>query len=272
MKRGMMSLVLMIGLGAGGCASVESEPPIAARHVVLESLATIERFTTIQRLAEFSKHIPSARAVVILPNLVKAGFIAGGEGGNGVLLAKGADGGWRGPVFMALGSASVGIQAGIQHTELVLLIRSDAALQAVLKRQGSFGAAAGVTFAVYGATMEGATTSNMGADIFAFANSKSGLFGGASLEGAVFVRRRDLNEAYYGPSATPDAILQGQFNNPEASALIRVLTNYTGAPAAGSPSGAQPTAAPQPAPLAPPPGPPASSKPVQAQPLPTPRR
>lgn len=228
MKRPMMTLVLMVGMMAvlGACTRLESDPPIAARHVVASATATIERFTSIVQLHEFSKHIPSARAVVILPNLVKAGFIAGGEGGNGVLLGKGADGNWSQPVFLSMGVASVGLQAGIQQTEVVLLIRSEAALKAVLKHQGSIGAEAGLTMAVYGATMKGATTANADADIWAFANSKSGLFGGMSLEGSVFIRRRDLNEAFYGPGATPEAILQGAHRNPVADPLIQALAAY----------------------------------------------
>ncbi|HAD86185.1 MAG TPA: hypothetical protein DCG48_02385 [Rhodospirillaceae bacterium] len=217
-------LVLVFAVTAlAGCARLESEPPVAARHVVNAATATVERFTTVPQLAESAKHIPTARAVVVFPDLVKAGFIAGGEGGNGVLVARADDGSWSAPVFLSLGVASFGIQAGIQQTEVILTIRSEEALQAVLKNQGSIGADSGITVAVYGAGIEGATTTNIGADILAFANSKSGLYAGASFEGAVFIRRRDLNEAFYGAGATPDAILAGNFSNPAAQPLIQAL-------------------------------------------------
>ena len=196
-KRCTLPLVMILGLLAG-CARLESEPPLATRHLVESAKATVERFSHIKQLAEFARHIPDAKAIAILPNLVKAGFIAGGEGGDGVLLKRNASGGWTGPAFFSLGSASLGLQAGIQQTEVILVIYSDAALQAVLKDQGSIGASTGLTVAVYGAGISGATTTNAGADIAAFANSKSGLFAGLSFEGSVFIRRNDLNDAFYG--------------------------------------------------------------------------
>jgi lipid-binding SYLF domain-containing protein len=72
---------------------------------------------------------------------------------------------------------------------------------------------------------EVSTTANVGVDVLAFSNAKIGLFGGASLEGAVLARRNDLNEAYYGTGATPTAIaLEGQYSNPQADALRAALT------------------------------------------------
>ena len=223
--RGLLALALTFMVLAG-CTRLESEPPVAARHIIAAATATVERFTTVPQLAEAAKHIPTARAVVVFPDLVKAGFIAGGEGGNGVLLARAPDGSWSAPVFLSLGVASFGLQAGIQQTEVVLAIRSDGALKAVLENQGSIGADSGITMAVYGAGIEGAVTTNAGADIVAFANSKSGLYAGFSLEGAVFIRRRDLNEAFYGVGATPDSILAGRQLNPVADPLIQALAAH----------------------------------------------
>lgn len=219
---------LTIFLAAAGllaaCSHLEAEPPAEARKLVKSATETINRFATDQRLRDFTRHIPKARAVAVFPFLIKAGFVAGGEGGNGVLLGHGSDGGWTGPAFLSLGAASFGLQAGVQATEVILVIRSEKALQAVLRNQGSLGADTGITVAVYGAGIEGATTSNLGADIIAFANSKGGLYGGLSLEGAVFIRRRDMNEAVYGAGATPDAILAGQMAMPEADSLKRALS------------------------------------------------
>jgi lipid-binding SYLF domain-containing protein len=133
---------LVTALVLAACTRLESEPSVASRHIISAATATVERFTTVPQLAESAKHIPNARAVIVFPDLVKAGFIAGGEGGNGVLLSRTADGGWSQPVFLSLGVASFGLQAGIQQTEVILTIRSDGALKAVLENQGSLGATA----------------------------------------------------------------------------------------------------------------------------------
>lgn len=218
----LCAVVLLAGLAA--CARIESEPPAATVHVVQAATATVDRFTDIKELAHFRKTLPEARAVVVFPALYKAGFIAGGEGGNGVLLARRKDGTWGYPAFYTLGAASVGLQAGIQATEAILIIRSEGALQAILKNQGTLGAEAGITVAVLGAGVEASTTTNAGADVVAYANSKAGLFGGMSLEGALLVRRTDFNQAFYGPGATPKGIiLDDSFSNPVADPLRQAL-------------------------------------------------
>lgn len=197
----------VLGAALPACTTLQEDSAVKARHLVGASAATIDRFRTIKDLQTFARNIPDSKAVVILPSLVKAGFIGAGEGGNGVLIARYADGSWGQPAFYTLASASVGLQAGIQETEVILLIRNDGALQAILDNQGKFGADAGLTFAVFGVGLEASTTSNLNADVLAFANSKVGLFGGASLEGSVLVRRQDLNTAIYGAKATPQKII-----------------------------------------------------------------
>ena len=155
-----------------------------------------------------------------MPDVYKAGFIGAAEGGNGVLVAKNADGTWGYPAFYTLAAGSVGLQAGAQATEVVLILRNEGALNAIIENQGKLGADAGLTMAIFGVGIEGSTTTNIGADILAFANAKGGLFAGLSLEGAALVRRRDLNEAYYTIGATPQSIvLQAAHNNPNADGL-----------------------------------------------------
>lgn len=226
MRAKMMRPILMLliaGAMLAGCTSLEKDPPVATRNLVQAATKAVTHFTTDSHLKDIVARIPNARAVAVFPLLIKAGLVAGGEGGNGVIMARNADGTWTGPTFISLGAASFGLQAGIQATEVILIIRSEDALKAVLKNQGSVGADTGMTVAIYGAGVESSTTTNLGADIFAFANSRGGLYGGFSLEGAVFVRRRDLNEAYYGPGATPEAILAGQLTNPDADPLKQAL-------------------------------------------------
>ena len=104
------------------------------------------------------------------------------------------------------------------------MVRNDIALEAILEHQGKFGADAGITVGLFGVGMEAATTTNLNADVLAFAHSKVGLFGGVSLEGAVLARRNDLNEAFYGQGATPREIVQGhRFFNPQADPLREAL-------------------------------------------------
>ena len=205
------------------CAGWEESARLTTNNLVVNAAQTVERFRSHEKLKGFSDLLPSARAVVILPTVIKAGFFGGGEAGNGVLLRRADDGSWSYPAFYTLGAASFGLQFGVQDTAIVLIIRSEGALQSILKHQGKIGADTGASVGGVGVGLEASVTTNLGADIVAFASSNIGAYLGASLEGAVLATRRDLNEAYYGEGATPEAIIAGSLKNPAADSLRQVL-------------------------------------------------
>ena len=199
--------VITISVGLASCAEFGDDRLGQARQLVARAAETVERFRTDPDVALFSGYMRGARGIVVLPSVVKAGFVGAAEVGNGVLLARGADGAWSDPAFYTLGAASIGLQIGIQDTEVVLILKSDRAVRSVIEHQGKLGADLGLTVGLTGAGMEASPTTNLGVDIVAVSNSIVGAYGGASLEGAVLVRRKDLNVAYYGAGATPRAIV-----------------------------------------------------------------
>ena len=73
-----------------------------------------------------------ARAVMICPRVLKAGFLFGGQGGDCVLTARDAAGSWSAPAFYGLGGASFGFQAGLQDTQVMFLIMTDRGLRAIM--------------------------------------------------------------------------------------------------------------------------------------------
>ncbi|HEX4533640.1 MAG TPA: lipid-binding SYLF domain-containing protein, partial [Rhizomicrobium sp.] len=91
-----------------------------------------------------------ARAILIVPSLVKGGFIFGGEGGNGVLMARTRHG-WSDPAFYTLASASFGLQIGLEQSQLVMFIMSDRALRGIEQGKVKLGAGAGLTIVTLGA-------------------------------------------------------------------------------------------------------------------------
>ncbi len=221
------AVVLIGAFWLSSCAEFRQDPVTVARNLVNRATETVERFKDFPELKEFARHIPGAKAVVVLPTVIKAGFFVGAEAGNGILIARAGDGKWGYPAFYTLGAASFGIQAGLQDTEIVLVIRSDKAIRAILDHQGKLGADAGLTIGLFGLGVEASTTANLDADVLAFANSKLGVFGGASLEGAVLARRKDLNEAFYGAGATPNAIvMENKHSNGKADPLRAVLAAF----------------------------------------------
>ena len=141
-----------------------------------------------------------ARAVMICPQVFRAGFLFGGEGGSCVLVARDGGGGWSSPAFYGLGSASFGFQAGIQDAQVMLLIMNDKGLSAVMDSQFKLGADASGTFVDMGGGIEGSTTAALRADIVGFTRAR-GLFAGIALSGSLLSQKTDWNQAYYGPRA-----------------------------------------------------------------------
>ena len=148
-----------------------------------------------------------ARAVLIVPELVKGGFIFGAEGGDGVLLARTRHG-WSEPAFYTMGGASFGFQAGLEKAEIVLLIMSDRALRAVERSQFKFGAGVGLTVVTASAGAEGATAPNLTGDIVIW-TSATGAYGGLTLNGTVIKANDDTNSEFYGRPVTVPQILAG---------------------------------------------------------------
>jgi len=110
-----------------------------------------------------------SRAVLIVPELVKGGFIFGAQGGTGVLLARDGEHNWSDPAFYDLGAGSFGFQIGVEVSKVVLIIMSEKALNAVMENKVKLGVEAGLAVATVGAGAEASTTTNAGADIYVIA-------------------------------------------------------------------------------------------------------
>jgi len=173
------------------------------------------------------KYMARAKGVLVVPSLIKGGFIFGIEGGSGVLLSRGEKG-WSPPSFFTIGAGSFGLQAGIQDSQAMLVIMTDKGLRAVIKRQFKLGVDASAAIGPgdgvgAGAGVGGATTAGLGADIYSYSDTR-GLFAGASFQGAAIIKREAWNRAYYGQDATTkEIVLQGKWVNRGADRLRRAL-------------------------------------------------
>ena len=220
MSRTAAALAATLFLAAAAVPVSAASSPQAlvdsARH-------TVEKMLRHPETRPFGGLLRKARAVLIVPSLLKAGFIVGGEGGSGVLLARGEAGRWSNPAFYQIGSGSLGLQIGFQDSEVIFLIMSQRTLVAMLDSKLKLGADASVSAGPFGIGYEGATSVNLGADIFSYALSR-GAFFGASFEGSIAVEDKERNRAYYGPGATARKIVLGRkFTNPATAALLRAL-------------------------------------------------
>ena len=143
--------------------------------------------------------LQGAEAIYIVPKLVKAGFIFGAEGGEGVLLHRTGHG-WSTPRFYDMGSASFGLQIGLEQAKLVFIINSKRALRGIEKGELKLGAGAGITVVTLSSAAEGATTTH-GGDMVVWA-SGTGAYGGLTFNGTVIKQDKDMNAV---PATGPDA-------------------------------------------------------------------
>jgi len=165
-----------------------------------------------------------AECVVVIPTLRKAGFIVGGEGGDGVLSCRrGAT--WTAPIFMELTKGSFGLQAGVQATQLVLLVMNRRGLEKLLSNKVTLGVDASVAAGPVGRTASAATDAQMTAEMLSYSRSK-GLFAGIDLSGGSLRPDSDANARAYGAGVKAKDVAMGTARvtvAPEARAFIDAL-------------------------------------------------
>lgn len=202
--------------------------PQAQQEIVDRSTLALQDVLNSTQSSSVIDTLRSARAVILCPQMFKAGFVFGGSGGNCVLLARAAGGSWSDPAFYSMGSGSFGAQIGVQSAEVLVMIMNDRALGAVLRNHFKIGGDASIAVATVGAGVGGATTTHMRADIVTFSRT-SGLYAGASLEGSVLSPDTASNQAYYGqPFNAQQITVQMLANNPGADPLRSSLSRYGG--------------------------------------------
>jgi len=222
MKR-LAALALAATLAAPASALADSP-----QHLVDSSTLAIQDMFGGPLAPQEEDLLRHARAVVVCPNIFRAGFIIGGEGGGCLMLARKADGGWSNPAFYTLGSGSFGFQAGVQSAEVMMFIMTPGGLNALLDSQFKFGADAGLTVATLGANANGSLSTALDADIVSISKTE-GLYGGISLQGSILAGDANTDEDYYGTPVEARQIVVGlEGSNTGAKPLRNILRRYGG--------------------------------------------
>lgn len=220
--------VLIVAVAFG--LSVAAAPTKAAtdsEELVIKAQLLVEKLRDHPDFSSYRRSFKEAKGVFVVPSLIKGAFIFGAEGGNGVLLARKADGTWSHPAFFTLGAGSIGLQIGVQDTEVIFVILTEAGLNAIISTEVKLGFDISISAGPIGRGLEGSTTTGLGPDIVAYSKSV-GAFAGGSLEGAVIHERMDFNRQYYGDdSATARrVVIMDRYSNPHADALRKVLATH----------------------------------------------
>ena len=214
---GLLATLLLVGMTQQSKAATRGEELVETSRFVAERLLADKEFF------ELEKYLSRAKGVLIVPELIKGGFIVGGEGGSGILMVRGSDGSWSNPAFYTLAAASIGLQIGGEVQEVVFTLMNDGAVNAILSNEFKLGADASVAIGPIGAGLEASSTTNLDADIYAFSKAV-GLFGGGALEGAKIFERESWNSEYYGTAVSPRSIVVDRRHyNPHADRLRSAL-------------------------------------------------
>ncbi len=191
-----------------------------AQMVVDRARTTLYDFMQDPNFTWFHENLPNAKGLLIFPRIVKAGFIVGGSGGTGVLVVKrGESCDWSDPAFYTIGSASLGLQAGGQSAESVIMVMTDRALDSLLRSSLKLGTDASIAAGPRGSS----EITTIRSDLISFSRSK-GLYAGIDLQGSVLHVRDGLNRAYYGRNVAPqDIVMNNVVRNRGADDLLFTL-------------------------------------------------
>ena len=156
-----------------------------------------------------------AKCIVVIPHLVKGGFIVGGEHGRGIATCRTADG-WSAPAFVSVGGGSWGLQIGVEGVDLVMLVMNDHGFQHLLSSKFEIGGDASASAGPVGRHASAGTDWKMNSEILTYSRSK-GLFAGITLDGAVVEQDNDSTRAIYGRNRSFHSILSGRVAAPKST-------------------------------------------------------
>jgi len=171
----------------------------AASRVIGELRATADSFVP-RAVAE------GARCVVVVPDLLHAGFIVGARAGRGVATCREGSG-WSRHSFVRLTSASAGLQAGVQSVDVVMLMMTNASVQRLLDGKAQLGATTSVAAGPLGREAQASSDVTLSAEVLYYSRA-SGLFVGLDLSGTVLETDEEASRALYGDARDFHALLR----------------------------------------------------------------
>jgi SH3 domain-containing YSC84-like protein 1 len=216
------ALGVLAAASLAGCAT-QTVSPAEPERLVADAQTTLSNFIRDPAQTWIQDNLGRARALLIAPQVVRAGFVFGGSGGRGVLVAR--DGrAWVGPAFYNLATASVGFQAGIDVSEVIIVVMTDRGFNSLLSTSFKVGGDASVAAGPVGAGARSTVT----ADLITFTRAR-GVFGGLNLDGTVVSTNVPWNDAFFGGSnlLPPDILIRRTVTSPKAASFLADVAKAT---------------------------------------------
>ena len=223
----MKKILSLLVMGFMGLAGTYASAGSAREDSVARLQSSVDVLHAI--MATPDKGIPeevlsNAKCILVVPDLIKGGFIFGGKHGRGVASCRTSDG-WSAPAFVSVGGGSWGLQIGVEGVDLVMLVMNDEGLQHLLSSKFQLSGEGSVAAGPVGRHASAGTDWKMNTQMLTYSRSK-GAFAGLTLEGAVVEQDNDSTRAIYGKHMRFRNILSGNASTPRsADAFIRAVTD-----------------------------------------------
>lgn len=223
-------LLLVLGLLAGLPAAASLSGQTQEESTVLSATQVLHEIMAISTKQIPQAMLANAHGIAIVPNVVKGGFVVGVRYGRGLVVVRDGTGTWRPPMFITLTGGSLGWQAGIQATDLILVFRTPKSIQGLMSGKFTIGADASAAAGPVGRQASAATDAQLRAEILSYSRSR-GLFAGVALDGTALQVDAVANQVYYGNSGfTPAGTVVSQNAQlpPSAAQLLNLIAQYSG--------------------------------------------
>jgi lipid-binding SYLF domain-containing protein len=191
--------VSLVSMPAAQSGSAQQRQELSDEaEVITESIQVLQELT-----ATPDKGIPNhlfqrAEAIIVIPSLIKGGFVIGGKHGKGIVSVRDrSTREWSPPAIVKMTGGSIGWQIGVEKVDLAMLVMNRDGVTELLEDKFTIGGSASLTAGPVGRSADAATNAQMGSKILAYSRSQ-GLFAGASLEGAGLHADDDDNAELYG--------------------------------------------------------------------------
>ena len=199
----LAALALLLAVPATALAGAKEEAKAADAARVLGEIMRIPETAVPEKM------FTDAHAIAVIPDVVKAGLIFGGRGGKGLISVRSPDGTWSNPSFIKLGGGSVGFQAGVSSSDVILVFRSPRGVDNIVNAIYTLGGDASVAPGPVGRSAQASTDEQLKAEIYSYSRAR-GLFAGVSLDGTWLRIDHKANQAVYGRNTTPRMIFEGR--------------------------------------------------------------
>lgn len=215
MKKILFALTALVIFAGSSFAATTAE------SIITSAVSIVGEMSSANDVSTMADTVKTSRAIAIVPSMVKAGFIIGGEYGEGLILRH-EDGKWYGPSFYNIGGGSFGFQVGVQDVALLLAVINERGVGAFMGSKTKLGGDFAIAAGPVGRRAEAATDAQIKASIYGYSIAK-GLFAGVSLNGSVISISVKRNKEYWGDKVTAKDALDKPATDKRIQPLIKAL-------------------------------------------------